>query len=76
MCGCFPHVYVLVCDACSAGKGEKRVTGDLEVELWTVVSCHVGPLEEQQLFLTTEASLQLQEVLEIHNAKDLLLLFL
>lgn len=43
-------------------KGEKKVTDPLELELWTVVSCHVGaeqvlrieprPLEEQLVFLT------------------------
>ena len=55
--------YVHWCFACIYVYG--RVSGPLELELQTVVSCHCGswelnlsPLEEQPVLLVTEKSLQ------------------
>lgn len=53
-----------MCIMCVTG-GQKRVLETLEWELQKVVSCHMGagskaPLQEQQVFLTTEQSLNLQ----------------
>ena len=36
-----------------------KVSSPLELDFQTVVSCHVGPLEEQSVLLTTEPFLQL-----------------
>lgn len=67
----FPHVHW--CFACIYIS--VRVLDPLELELWTIVSCHVetgiepqvfwknlGLLEEQPVFLTPEPSLQAQGV--------------
>ena len=49
-------------------RSQKRVLDALEKELHVVVSCplwvlgtNLGPLEEQQVLLTAEPSLQIQE---------------
>lgn len=47
-----------------AHKIQKKATGSLPLELQRVVSCHgcwepnVGPVQEQQVFLTTKTSVQ------------------
>jgi hypothetical protein len=48
---CIPYVYV-------THWGQMRVSDPLELELQTVVSFHMGPLEEQPVILTAEPSLQ------------------
>ena len=40
-----------------AQGGQKRASESLELELQTVLSLHVGPVEEQMVLLTAEPSL-------------------
>jgi hypothetical protein len=50
---------------CSAHGGQQRMSDPLKLELQMAVSCHVGcwepnfgPLQELQMLLTTESTLQ------------------
>jgi hypothetical protein len=57
------RVYVSASCACSAHGGQKRASDPLKLELQIIVSgrcweTNLGPLEEQQVFLTTELFLQ------------------
>jgi len=39
---CFAHMYICVLHSCSVHRNHKRAMSPLELELLTVVSCHVG----------------------------------
>lgn len=59
---CSPHV-------CGIHGSQKRVMDPLRLELQTVMRCHVGAengtwILEQQMLLTTEQSLQPDEILD------------
>lgn len=55
---CFAYMYVYALCACLVPKGDqKRASDALELELWTVVSCRVGLMNQgpllEQVPLTT-----------------------
>lgn len=53
MCICIPCVYI-------THWGQKRLSDPSQLELQTVVSFYMGPLEEQPVILTAELFLQPQ----------------
>ena len=52
------HVRLCTTHVCDASGGQKKVSERIELELWVVVSCHVGEGKRAQVpvFLTSEPS--------------------
>lgn len=54
----FPFICVGIClHACSAWRGQKKASDSLELELQTIVSCHVGARNQTLILCKSNCAL-------------------